>query len=125
MNEHNEHCNGVYHMARSVYQSEPCARTFEEDLEAHFCNGFVFSRPDFFVMGRPVVSTANHALIVNPWHRFPSSQCDCWHAYLVAGNVARAFQIVPWPLPLMSYERKNVLRFVKCNRIEQLAQIFK
>jgi hypothetical protein len=99
-----------YTEALAVYTREPCARSFREDLEWHLLNGFVFSRPDFFVMGRPVVSQAAPEMIVGQ-HRFPSGLCDCWHIYLFAGNVARAWDMLPWDLPLVSFERSNVLRF--------------
>lgn len=98
-----------YQRAAAVYASEPCARTFAQDLEWHLVNGFVFSTPDFFVMGRPVVSEADHALIVGQ-HRFPAVICDCWHVYLHAGNMAKAWSMLPWELPLVSFERNNVLR---------------
>lgn len=104
-----------------VYDRGDCARTFREDLEAHLLNGFVFSRPDYFAMGRPVISTAAHAEIINPWHRFPSSDCDCWHVYLFAGNIVRAFSILPWPLPLFSWERGNELRFYPVTVIRRLS----
>lgn len=107
--------------AAAVYERETCARTFREDLEAHLLHGFVFSRPDFFVMGRPVIRTADPALIVNPWHHFPSSECDCWHVFLFAGNMLPAWRIMPWDLPWFSWERKNELRFVRVESMRRLA----
>lgn len=114
-----------YQRAARVYELEPCARTFAEDLEWHLVNGFVFSRPDFFVMGRPVVSTVatfDPGKIVG-LHRFPSSLCDCWHVYLMAGNVARAWDMLPWELPLVSFERGNVLRVHRLAAIRRLCSI--
>jgi hypothetical protein len=107
-------------MARLVYQKEECARTFEEDLKWHLENGFVFSRPDFFVMGRPVRSWDRQELITG-LYRFPSGQCDCWHVYLMAGNVARAWGMLPWDLPTISYERNNVLRFHRLASMRRLS----
>ena len=109
-----------YELARAVYDSEPCARTFAEDLDWHLVNGFVFSRPDFFVMGRPVVSTAEPALIVGQ-HRFNSGACDCWHVYLMAGNITPAWAMLPWELPLLSFERGNELRIVPLASMRRLA----
>lgn len=107
--------------AAEVYQREPCARSFRDDLEIHLLHGFVFSRPDFFVMGRPVIRSAPRELIVNPLHRFPSSECDTWHVYLMAGNLAPAYSIMPWPLPWLSFERKNVLRFWPMSKMQGLS----
>jgi hypothetical protein len=107
-------------LARHVYKSEPCVRTFEQDLNWHLEHGFVFSRPDFFVMGRPVVHTAPAIYIVGQ-HRFPSAVCDCWHVYLMAGNVGRAWSMLPWDLPWVSFERENVLRFHPLASIRRLS----
>lgn len=107
-------------LARHVYRSEPCARTFEQDLAWHLDNGFVFARPDFFVMGRPVNRHASPSLIVGQY-RFPSATADCWHVYLMAGNVARAWGMLPWELPWVSFERSNVLRFHRLEAIRRLS----
>jgi len=110
-----------FQQAAEAFLAEPHARSLTEDLEAHLINGFVFSRPDYFVMGRPVIRTAPEAQIVDPWHRFPSGQCDCWHVYLMAGNMAKAWEILPWAMPWMSFERKNELRFVPLEAMKRLA----
>jgi hypothetical protein len=104
--------------AARIYQLEPCGGTFLSDLEAHLLHGFVFSRPDLFVMLRPVRlmfdadgRVCNKADIIDPWicHHDP----DCWHVALFAGNAARAWEFLPWDMPWMSFERKNVLRFYR------------
>jgi hypothetical protein len=41
--------------AAAVYEREHCPRTLREDLELHLLNGYVFSTPTCFLMGRPVV----------------------------------------------------------------------
>lgn len=112
-----------YEQACKVYTTEPCARTFHDDLEAHMLNGFVFSRPDYFIMGRPVVRSAAPNLILDPWMRFPSRFCDCWHVYLFAGNIVKAWEILPFPLEWMSFERKNDLRFYRLEDIRRLTGI--
>ena len=110
-----------FEQAAQVYQRERCARSFTEDVELHFLHGFVFSRPDFFIMGRPVIKAAPYALIVDPAHLFPSSECDCWMVYLMAGNIARSWVTLPWPLPWLAFERKNELRFVSADAIKRLS----
>ena len=110
-----------YQRARAVYASEPCARTFEEDMEHHLRHGFVFSTPDFFVMGRAVYSKAPHAQILNPAFQFHSDLQDCWHVYLMAGDIAMAWGILPYPLPMFSLERRNELRFYRFTDIARHA----
>jgi hypothetical protein len=94
-----------------VYEREPCARTFREDVEAHLLNGYVFSTPEYFVLARPVDSSAPDALVVNPWHAFPAECCDAWLLYLVAGRMDAAWRLFPYHLPKIGVERKNVLRY--------------
>jgi len=93
--------------AAAVYDREPCARTFREDLEAHLLHGFVFSTPSYFIMGRPVDGNSTQKLICNPWVSFPSP--DCWHVYLYSGHLSDAFANIPYILPFVSFERNNIL----------------
>lgn len=97
--------------AAAVYDSEPCARSFREDLEAHLHNGYVFNTPDIFVMGRPVVSSENASDIIDPWIVFPVEQCDAWLVYLAAGRMDVLLSMFPYSLPKIGFERKNKLRF--------------
>jgi hypothetical protein len=98
--------------AKQVYMREPCARSFEEDLELHHRHGFVFSGPDFFIMGRPVALGQDHALILDPSFVFPRRAQNCWLVYLAAGDGAfREFwRVEPYELPYVAFERDNKLR---------------
>ncbi len=109
-----------YEQAMAVYKSEPCARTFEADLALHLEFGFVFNTPEFFIMGRPVKKDAPHGLILDSSYAFVRRECDCWHIHLAAGNLEQAWQILPWQLPWLCFERKNELRFVPADRIQRL-----
>lgn len=106
--------------AASVYEREPCRRTLKEDLELHLLNGYVFSTPTCFVMGRPVVREADPADIVDPAITFDGRYLDCWHVYLAAGDMREAIRFMPYPLEYMSFERKNVLHIWKRARISAL-----
>lgn len=97
--------------AAHVYETEPCARSFKEDLEAHLLNGYVFSTPDLFVMGRAVDSSAPYELVTNPWHVFEPAKCDAWLCYLAAGDLRKMPAVIPYELPKIGFERKNVLRY--------------
>ena len=109
-----------YELAQRVYRLEPCARTFEQDRDWHLMNGFVFSTPDFFAMGRPVVRSSPVEILVG-LHRFPATVCDCWHIYIFAGDMTKAWGILPWDLPWVSIERKNVLKFYRLDSIRRLS----
>lgn len=110
-----------YEQAKSVYQREPCVRTFEQDLALHMEFGYVYSTPRYFVMFRPVDRKAPQGLILDPSYTFPNVDCDCWHVYLAAGDLGAAWEVLPWKLEWMSFERKNILRFVKADRIRRLS----
>lgn len=110
-----------FEQAAAVYEHEPCARSFADDLKLHLLHGFVFSTPHYFIMGKPVVRGAQTALIVNPGCIFAWPECDCWHIYLMAGDPSPAWQIMPWPLPWFSWERKNELRYYSAERIKRLS----
>ena len=111
-----------YEKARQVYNLEPCVRTFEHDTFLHLMNGFVFSTPDFFVMGRGVKSKADPRMIVNPEFNFGRELQDCWHVYLMAGDMSKAWGILPYPLPMFSLERRNELRFYRFEDIARHTQ---
>jgi len=97
--------------AARVYEKENSARSFREDLEAHLINGYVFSTPEYFCMGRPVSKTAAHEDIVNPWVDFPRERCDAWMVYLVAGDMKAAWKCFPFPLKWIGFEKNNVLQW--------------
>lgn len=96
--------------AAEVYEREDCPRTFARDVELHMLNGYVFSTPHFFAMGRPVNSMCPAWQIVDPAVRFERG-CDAWLVYLVAGDMRRALACFPYRLPLVGFERFNVLRW--------------
>ena len=111
-------------MAAAVYEAEPCARSFREDLEAHLQNGYVFSTPTAFVMGRPVDSGADPAAIVDPLHGFDPEDCDAWLVYLAAGSIADVLRQEPFPLTFYLWERKNVLRRFHAKTVKRLCSHF-
>ncbi len=105
--------------AAAIYERESCARTFREDLELHLLNGFVISGPDFFMMGRPVCKYWGDQFTIDPTFNPTNDKRDCWHCYLMAGNMLKAFQFVPYPLPFISFERKNKLRFYRLDELKK------
>lgn len=41
--------------------------------------------------------------------------------FLMAGNIARALEMTPWPLPWLGFERGKELRFVSADAIKRLS----
>lgn len=103
--------------AKAVYDREPCARSFREDLEAHLLTGYVWSSPTAFGMCRAVRRDLTQGAIVNPWIMIPPHDCDAWLIYLAAGDLDELAGKLPYPLPFIGWERENVLRWYPFRRI--------
>lgn len=98
--------------AAAIYRSEPCARTFREDLEAHLLHGHVVSTPTAFIMARYVSREWPREKIVDPWwNDFGGAVPNCIHIYLAAGNIKEFFTYPHTTVIWISLERKNHLRF--------------
>jgi len=106
--------------ARMVYEKEVCARTFDEDLRLHLKFGYVFSTPDFFLMGRPVSKDAEYHEITDPRLQFPDP--DCWLVYLASGDINKFWTICPYDLPYVGWERDNVLRIYRSDKVIRACQ---
>jgi hypothetical protein len=104
-------------LAAQVYQDEPCARSFQEDLEAHLLHGYVYSNHDVFLLARPVWSKAPTENIVNPWFN-TFSHIDAWHVYLVAGDMMAPFRVAPYRLPFVTFEKRNKIRKYQWSEIK-------
>lgn len=91
-------------LAASFY-ADGARGSFRDDLEAHLLNGYVFSTPEFFVMGRPVERAAPEIFILDPWHVFRPADCDAWLIYLAAGDWRKAMAMLPYPLHWIGWER--------------------
>jgi len=100
-----------------VYETEPCVRTFRQDLELHLLTGYVFSTPEYFIMGRPVNRYAAHSLIIDPLVCFPKEEWNCWHIYVMSGNIALCWDREPLKLPFVSWEKRNKLKIYPMNAI--------
>jgi hypothetical protein len=74
---------------------------FAEALERNYQQGFVFSTPTFFIMG--------------------SDRDGAWFIEGMAGDMSRAWSILPYELPRMTFERfDNNLRSVPLSSLKRL-----
>lgn len=109
-------------LAYQVYNNEPCTRIFEDDLDLHLLNGWVYSSPKLFAMGRPVDIHANKNDILDPAVHFPEHSWNCWHCALFAGDLSLLFTFVPFELPFCSFQKRNRLRFYATNLLKERFQ---
>ena len=99
---------------RMLYTADS-PRTFEEDLCAHMRTGYVYSTPEYILMGRPVCSQAPQAVINDVWCVFDPSTWDGWYVYAFAlrddrglcGLVKKLLTHIPFYLPLVAWERSG------------------
>ena len=86
------------------YTQHPREQALGWYIAWHMENGFVFSTPDFFIMGRPAVKLA-----LKKWGPVLSipdpSTADCWYIHAMAGNMAKAWTILPYDLEFVGWER--------------------
>lgn len=120
--------------AQLVYElyDETSPRTFQQDLQLHLAHGYVFSTPEEFVMGRPVISAAEEEDIRNPAVVFDAEDCDCWYIYAYAtrnpsyekwqGLVEKVLRWMPYELPLAAWDRRrrDSMLFFPIKRFQQL-----
>ena len=117
----------AYERMREEYRVRPVAMLFEWYVEQHLQSGFVFSRPDVFLVCRPVVSTAPKEQIEAADYHFAWEDADCWCVAMIAGNLAKAWDFMPWFLPLMCFQRAidptARLRFYKTESLQRLTRL--
>ena len=110
------------------YIDVPQEAPFGEYVEWHLQNGFVYSTPEYFVMGKNCRRLAPPNEIVDCEHVFDASDSDCWYVFAMAGNVSKAFSSMPFPLPYIAFERiidtQRELRLYKTEDLQRLADFF-
>jgi len=93
-----------YERAAEMYTEEGMA-AFVALVDFHLCHGFVYSAPEYFVMGRPVVMEAEADLICEPTHLFPEHLCNCWYIHAMAGKLEKVWDILPRQYPWIAWQR--------------------
>ena len=100
---------------------------FAAILELHYKHGYVFSTPEFFVMGRAVCSDGHVPCIqdatLNDW-RYADGRPrtpDAWWLHGAAGNMERVWSCLPYTLPFIGFERFDAeCRFYAIDTVRRL-----
>jgi hypothetical protein len=104
------------------YAAHPQEQSFKWYCDWHFRHGFLFSTPEFFIMGRGVPK--DHPLMLDLGVLFAPDSCDTWYIFSMAGDMIKAWSILPWPLPWIAFERvregKRELTIVPFEQIKRL-----
>lgn len=106
------------------YQQERPEVDFPALIGHHLQFGFVYSTPDFFVMGRPVPKNAASQLILDPNHFWGREHCDCWYLHAFAGRMDKVWKVMPYPLKFCAWTRihdkENELTIVSFEDLQRL-----
>ena len=109
------------------WQARPRPYSLRHYEDVHKRQGFLFSTPEFYVMGRPVRKYAPMEQILDVEHVFATGTCDCWYVFLMAGDTRKAWSILPYELPWMCWQRDNdpldELRFYETRRLMRLSGV--
>jgi hypothetical protein len=87
------------------YRAIGQAAQFTRWQEWHKEHGFLFATPDFFIMGRPVIRGAPLADDAGNPIQFDRRRADAWFINCMAGDMHRAWSIMPWPLEWIGFCR--------------------
>jgi hypothetical protein len=114
-----------YARTKADWYKRPREQTLEWYEDAHKRNGFVFSTPDFYVMGRPVMKGAPDHQIKDVLLKFPPRAVDTWYVFLLCGDPVKAWSILPFELPWICWKRdtdeSEELRFYDARTIRRLS----
>ena len=115
-----------YERIAAEYAARPRQQTFSWYVVWHCLHGFVFSTPDFFVMGRPINKGYCERNGV-PLYAATGDEADTWYLHSFAGDMAKSWSILPYPLPYIAWERMRdgrlELTVVKFERIRAMSQL--
>lgn len=108
---------------QQFYAENPQERSFDYYVDWHLRRAFVFSTQDYFVMGSPVPSRR-----FNPHApslvSYAKDECDAWYIFAASGRLPKLWEIMPWPLPKIGWERiregKRELKFFSADTLMRL-----
>lgn len=113
-----------YEIIAQKYFTNPQEAQFADYVEWFLRNGYVYSTPDYFVMGKNCRRTAPEEHICDCTHVFDENNSDCWYIFAMAGNIGKCLSVMPYPLPWLAFERlidnKRELRFYQTSDIKRL-----
>ena len=113
-----------YEKIAQKYFDNPQEAPFGDYVEWFLKNGYVFSTPEYFVMGKNCRRLAPVKQICDCEHVFDEKESDCWYVFAMAGDIQQAVQSMPYKLPWIAFERlidnKRDLRFYETADLKRL-----
>ena len=91
--------NNPIDLIREEYRLHPREESFQVYLDWHIENGFVFSAPQFFIMGRAIKVYDEEAKTLHGidnfavWERHEE---NAWYVHGMAGYVSKSWEVLPY-----------------------------
>ena len=92
-----------YQAMKATYRRFPEPYPLIGYVEWHLNHGFIFSTPHFFIQGF-VVNKDKLGSGAYPVDCY-DPKGDCWYVSDMAGDIGKAWSILPWELPFIAWHR--------------------
>jgi hypothetical protein len=92
---------------------------FYKVLDLHLMFGYVYASPDYFVMGRPVPKTVSYEDMLDITKTYTLSECDAWCIYFLSGDIKKVWEILPFDLPYIVFERKGSTKIYLLEKLKR------
>lgn len=94
-----------YERMAARYRAQPTERSFEWYVSYYAKHGVMCSTPEYIVLARAVSTKAGEYAICSSLVSFPEADCDCWYIHAMAGDMSKAWAIMPKAYPWFAFER--------------------
>ncbi len=112
-----------YERIAAEYTARPRQQTFSYYWVWHCLHGFAFATPDFCIFGRAINKGYCERNGV-PLYAATGDEADTWYLHGFAGDMSKAWSILPYPLPYIAWERMRgnrlELTVIPLDRIRQM-----
>jgi len=111
---------------KNLFISTAAEVPFEVALALYMSHGYVFSGPKWFMMLRPILSTASEMEIRDAGKHWPHP--DCWYVCAAAGaELRKLYKLMPYWLPKIAFHRNGgeTLKVYDMRKFKRLVKMTK
>lgn len=92
---------------RGLYARYSPERDLGADMGWFLQCGYVFSTPDYIVMGKGIRRGSEVHLILDPTYIFPKDEIDTWFIFAFAGHEKDFLAFIPFELKWIAWQRRG------------------
>jgi hypothetical protein len=78
-----------------------------EDLETHAQHGIAYLSPELCILARPVDGFKPDQGIIDIQSIHLTYNVNTWHIHVATGNLSHCLDVMPYPLPYVSFQRNG------------------